>query len=233
MAYYVYDMETGMVIASHDEDTPRPIASVTKLVSSAVFYTDTELDDEVTITASDVATEGESGRLKAGDKYLARELVFPALLESSNDASSAQARVYPGDMLLAMHALANRADATDATFSDTSGLNGNRASARSLGKLLTLIAAEQPHLLDITKLNKFVHENTTWLNNNPLSELPGYLGGKHGYTHEAGRTAVAIYSDTIATGQERRVGYVVLGSSGLVDDVQALRAYTSANVRFE
>ncbi len=233
-SYYVFDLATGVPIATKDEETPRPIASVTKLIASTVFFTGAPLGQPVTINATDVATEGESGRLVAGDTYLARELIFPALLESSNDAAAVQARVYPGDMLAAMQALADRAEASDVSFADTSGLSsGNKASAHSLAKILTLIAAEQPHLFDITRLTKYVHTNTTWLNNNPLAILPGYRGGKHGYTNEAGRTAVAIFTDVIATGEPRQIGYVLLGSDDLKSDIAALRPYVSAATRLE
>lgn len=233
-SYYVFDLETGTPIAMKDEDTLRPIASVTKLISSTVFFTGAELGQEVTITAADVATEGVSGRLTAGDTYLARELLFPALLESSNDAAEAEMRIYPGDMLLEMHALANRAGANDASFNDASGLSaGNVASARSLAKLLTLIAREEPHLFDITRLTKYVHTNTTWLNNNPLASLPGYRGGKHGFTHEAGRTAVAVFIDVTSTGEPRQVGYVLLNTDDLLEDVKVLRAFTTEYTRME
>ncbi len=233
-SYYVFDLETGTPVVKKDEDTVRPIASVTKLIASTVFFTDAEMGQSVTITEGDVATEGESGRLVAGDTYVARELLFPMLLESSNDAAVAAQRVYSGDMLLAMHALANRADATDASFADTSGLSSqNVASARSLAKLLTLIAGEQPHLFDITRLTQYVHTNTTWINNNPLAGLSGYRGGKHGFTNEAGRTAVAVFIDLTSTGEPRQFGYVLLGSDDLRADVEALRAFVTTNTRLE
>ena len=223
---YVFDIETGQVIFNLNGDDTLPIASVTKLFSSAVYYTSIDLEKEITITESDVAVEGDSGRLEAGQTYLARELLFPALLESSNDAASAQLRLADGDMILSMNALARRYEASDTIFIDSSGLSSqNQSSASSLAKLLRAIVFEYPYIMDITKLEKYVLEDVTWLNNNPLSKLEGYQGGKHGYTHEANRTAAVIYMEPVTGGADRLVGYVVLGSDDLVSDISTLRNY--------
>ena len=40
------------------------------------------------MTQDDVAAEGRAGKLEAGQKYVLRDLLFPLLLESSNDAAA-------------------------------------------------------------------------------------------------------------------------------------------------
>ncbi len=233
-AYYVFDTLTGTPLLAQNETASLPIASITKLIAGTIYFRDVDPLQVVTVTSADVAAEGEAGRLVAGDTYTARDMLFPALLESSNDASEIQQRLHPNDLLLSMHALANRADATDVTFADASGLSAqNAASAQSVGKLLMLIAREQPHVIDITRLSQFVHTNTTWINNSPLASLAGYGGGKHGYTHEAGRTAAALFTDVLADGTEREIGYVVLNSDDLRADVETLRRHVSTYTRLE
>lgn len=222
---YVFDVETGMELSAKDADTARPIASITKLFSSAAFYNQGDLEREVVVTEGDIATEGVAGRLKVGQSYTARELLFPALLESSNDASVAQARVSEHDLILSMYAFARRYDATDVSFFDTSGLSSqNVASARSLGRLATALFMEEPQLFDITRLKQYVASETTWLNNSPFITMSGYRGGKHGYTNEANRTAVAFFNETMSDGRERLIGYVLLGSDDLRGDMLQLRA---------
>lgn len=222
---YVFDVETNTPLLQRDSDTVRPIASVTKLFSSAAFYKQDSLEQPVTITDSDVATEGEAGRLEPGQLYTARELLFPALLESSNDAAVAQARVSERDLILSMYAFANRYDATDVSFADTSGLSAdNTASARSLASLVRALLEEQPQIFDITRLKQYVAEETTWLNNSPFIGMDGYEGGKHGFTYEANRTAAVFFSEPAADGSTRLVGYVLLGSDNLRRDIELLRS---------
>jgi serine-type D-Ala-D-Ala endopeptidase (penicillin-binding protein 7) len=222
---YVFDVETNIPLLERDSDTVRPIASITKLFSSAAFYKQDSLEQPITIVASDVATEGDAGRLEEGQTYSARELLFPALLESSNDAAVAQARVSERDLMLAMYAFANRYDATDVSFADTSGLSAeNTASARSLARLVQALWQEQPQIFDITRLKQYVAEKTMWLNNSPFIGMEGYVGGKHGFTYEANRTATVFFSEPTAEGATRLVGYVLLGSADLRSDIELLRS---------
>jgi D-alanyl-D-alanine carboxypeptidase len=224
-AYYVFEVETGAELTAKNPDMVRPLASVTKLISSAVFFDTAELTGTIAVTERDVATPGASGRLQVGEEYSLRELVFPALLESSNDASTMQARSVSetDDLIKRMNEYTEALGLPDTHFVDPSGLSPeNVSSPRSLSILLRTLVEEQPHLIDITKLRKYVGSTTTWLNNSPLASMSAYAGGKHGYTPEAGRTAVVMFEER-TQGTTRTIGYIVLGSDDLVHDITALR----------
>ncbi|MEY3784476.1 MAG: hypothetical protein RLZZ230_798 [Candidatus Parcubacteria bacterium] len=217
-AYGVFDMETGELLLSQDANESLPIASVTKLFTAAELLREEDsLDETVTITDNDVATEGRSGKLEIGQTYKAHELLFPLLLESSNDAATALART------IAPIPLAGE------ILSDGSGLSSqNKASVSQLATEVKNLYISMPHLFDITTLSQHVGEYTGWVNNSPVKDMVGYKGGKHGYTEAAGRTLVAIFAEPSLDNQE--FGYILLGSDDIKADTLALRAAVANSV---
>jgi D-alanyl-D-alanine carboxypeptidase len=212
----------------HDATTPRPLASITKLASAAAFFDHAELAATTSLTWSDLNTYGEAGRLQYGDVLTHHQLLFPLLMESSNDAAAAMERI-DTELIAQMEALAAEAGAA-VTFADASGLSTeNRASAEALAVLGRHLFAHYPHLIDISRREEhLLTEDRAWVNNNPFISDPRYRGGKHGYLPEAGRTALAFFEEELA-GETFLIGYVVLGSGPLPESVGALREYLSTH----
>jgi D-alanyl-D-alanine carboxypeptidase len=232
-AYVVFDAVSGAVLAAQNADTPLPVASITKLPAAAAAEVVVPLEATTTITWSDVNAEGRAGKLVAGEVYSYRELLFPLLLESSNDAAAAIERTYDRQVVTAMNEIAQAYGATTTRFVDTSGLSAeNVASARDLALLTTRLYAAHPYIFDISTLSQYVGPSTGWVNNSPVAAQPGYLGGKHGYTEAAGRTIVALFDETFTAGR-REIGYVILGSANLASDMETLRGFVRSSVRFE
>ncbi len=232
-SFAVFDVTTGAVLAAQDADTPYPVASVTKLPAAAVAEVVVPLEATTTLTWDDVAAEGRAGKLEAGQEYTYRELLFPLLLESSNDAAAVIERSYREQVVAAMNEIATAYGASSTRFVDASGLSDqNVASARDVALITTRLYAAHPYIFDITTLSQYISHETGWINNNPVVHEEGYLGGKHGYTEAAGRTIVALFDEPFTAGR-RQVGYVVLGSSNLAADVATLREFVRSSVRFE
>jgi D-alanyl-D-alanine endopeptidase (penicillin-binding protein 7) len=212
----------------------RPIASVTKLLSAALFYEHATATNRATITWSDVNTDGRSGRLQAGQEYTYKDLLFPALLESSNDASVVMNRVAPVDLIKEMNQYSLEHGLSQTMFADASGLSDrNVSTAYELGLLSSALYEEFPHIFDITRLKTYINHINSWMNNNPFVYDEGYRGGKHGYTYAANRTVVAFFDEELQSGQVRTIGYVLLGSDGLQTDMKHLRAYVQRSVSYE
>ena len=230
---YIFDVETGKEIASKEKNRELPIASVTKLLTASLFYRDAPLEATTSIVWNDVTAEGESGKLRYGQVYSYRELMYPLLLESSNDAGVTMLRVQPL-LLDAMNAYVKERGLVHTILADTSGLSSkNISTAGELGTVMSHLYRDFPHIFDITRLSQFIGTNTGWRNNNPLVQEEGYRGGKHGFTYEANRTDVAFFEEKIASGQERMIGYVLLGSDNIKNDIDILRAQVVQNVYLE
>lgn len=216
-AYGIFDVETGEILLSHNDDKNLPIASVTKLFTAKTVMDNNNLDQIITITEADVATLGRAGKLATGQTFSVHELLFPLLLESSNDAGTALVRNV-GTIMLGERSLA-----------DGSGLSAqNISSVNQLAIEIRNLYINYPHIFDITKLSQKVGEHTVWVNNSPVLDLPGYQGGKHGYTEVAGRTIVAIFTEPALNNRE--IGYIVLGSKNLRNDIITLRSLIENSV---
>jgi D-alanyl-D-alanine carboxypeptidase (penicillin-binding protein 5/6) len=92
------DAASGKVLWSRAPDTPRPIASITKVMTALVVLRDGNLDQPITVTHAAVRYvrrhDGTSAGLKAGDVLTARELLNAMLLPSGCDAAFLLASAY-------------------------------------------------------------------------------------------------------------------------------------------
>lgn len=230
-SFVVFDPETGAVLLEQAADTKRAIASITKLMTAAAVLESTTAEAVVTITPADTRSPGVVGAVKLGEEYTAYQLLFPLLLTSSNHVSDALLRT-DAELVARMNQLAGAWGLTQTAFADASGLlPDNYSTARELALMTTKLRAEAPHVFDISRLSQYGGPYTGWRNNNPFAGEAGYIGGKHGYTEVAGRTVVALFTETLS-GTSRELGYVLLGSADLIADMAQLRAYTSSQVSY-
>jgi D-alanyl-D-alanine carboxypeptidase len=228
-AFAVFDPETGKVIAASNSDTVLPIASVTKLLTAATVLRTVDAATSYTVEEVDVAAHGRAGRLTSGETYDAYELLFPLLLESSNDAAAVYERATGRDIVRRMNGYAKELGAHTLVVADASGLSdANRASVRDLVSLASVLYTKEPHVFDISRLSKRAGPYVGWSNNSPVLDAT-YRGGKHGFTEAAGRTLVAMFAESFTSG-EKTVGYVLLGSDDLKADMKLLREYVAASV---
>lgn len=231
-AFGVFDLLSGEMLVSHNETDVLPIASVTKLATASVLVANYDLEQKVYIEESDLLGEGRAGSLEVGEEYTYRDLLFPLLLESSNDAAEAYERTTEGVLVKKMNQLAEELQLVSTNFVDTSGLaDTNQSSVLDLASLLRHIHQETPLVLDISQLRNYVTINKTWTNNSPVREAD-YRGGKHGYTEAANRTAVALFAEDFSVG-ERQLIYVILGSNNLTADTEILRNFVAKSVTYQ
>lgn len=231
-AYVVFDPETGAVLYAYNSSEPLPIASITKLFAAAAIVDSFELEDTTVLSWADVAAHGTAGRLESGQAYSYRDLLFPLLLSSSNDAALTfrrRSEAVDDSVVSRAQRLASRI-APSIQFADASGLSaGNIASAADLAQATSQLRKTHPYVFDITRLRSYVGPYHGWQNNSPFIDDRSYRGGKHGFTNAAGRTAVAFFNEEIA-GHEWLLGYVVLGSSDLQADMSVLRTQVRNSV---
>lgn len=233
-AWGVFDAGTGKLLFGRNADTARPIASVTKLMTAEVALATMNLEATTTLSERAVATEGWAGSLAAGDTMTIRELLFPLMLSSSNDAAEAIAEGAGRNVFLEeMNQTAAGLGMESTHYDDPSGLSPKSvSSAEDLAKLLAHLMRERPYLVSITGLSKYIGEEHTWKNINPASSVSTFEGGKHGFTDEAGKTLAAIFDEPLANGETKAIAIVLLDSDDLKADVAALRAFLNTHVAY-
>jgi len=208
-------------------DTPVPIASVSKLMTALVILSsELPLAEKIRIEPADATLSGNTqSHLAIGSSWSRTQLLEWLLVVSDNRAAAALARSIPGgwpEFKYAMRMLATQMQLFSFDFGDASGLSAiNRASARDLGILLTLLA-QQPGFRALstktsvgnaTNINRFAHDRSVAL-----------LTGKTGFTSAAGyclAQAEQFGDQTFAL--------VVLHArdkDSRAADMNALRAYT-------
>lgn len=232
-AWIAFDAATGEVFAEKNANAQLPIASVTKLPAASLVFRMHDPWATTTVSWRDTAAEGRAGKLVAGEEYDLHTLMFPLLLESSNDAAAVFSRTV-ATLTDDMNGYSTSLGLTHTAFADTSGLSdANVSTAEELAAMLRDLYTESRHVLDITALPSYIRGEHGWINNNPFVDVPEYRGGKHGYTPAARHTAVAVFEERLRGGNTRPVGYVVLGSDNLEGDMTALREYVRDHVQYE
>jgi serine-type D-Ala-D-Ala carboxypeptidase (penicillin-binding protein 5/6) len=224
----IFDPDSGVLLKGSNDTAVRPVASVAKLVTAAAVLASGQATASVTITPSDVAAEGRAGRLAVGDSRTLYQLLFPLLLESSNDAAAAIARVLGVSFDTAVRSLQHNAGMTQTVIADAAGASaGTVSNVHDLAAFFAYLRHSAPHVLDITVLRAYIAEKGAYYNVNPARSFDTFSGGKHGYTSEAGRTFIGTFA---LPGTDSEIGIVLLGSTNLTADITSLLSFGEALV---
>ncbi|MEA1889493.1 MAG: D-alanyl-D-alanine endopeptidase [Pseudomonadota bacterium] len=149
----------GNDVYTKDADKPRPIASITKLMTAMVTLdAKLPLEQKITIRKADRdRIRGTGSRLKYGARLSRKEMITLALMSSENRAAAALGRTYPGGMqafIKAMNKKAASLGMRNSHFDDPVGLkSGNVASARDLVTMVRA-ALKYPLIREATTTRK-------------------------------------------------------------------------------
>lgn len=216
---YVYDRTHDTVLLRKDEDDVRAIASISKLFTAHVAHRSSVIEQNALIEWQDYSTEGSAGALWLGEEYTVRELLFPLLLSSSNDAGTSILRTMGReDFNTGLTQLYSDASLSHTEITDPTGLyETNTSTARELAQFLVFLEREDPYILDITTVSSHVGKYRGWINNSPARAYDTFRGGKHGYTPEAGRTFAGLFET-----EHAKYVVVLLGSDDVADDLEKI-----------
>jgi D-alanyl-D-alanine carboxypeptidase len=243
-SFLVADLDTREVILEKDMRTPRPIASVSKLMTALVSLEVLNQFRVTTVSKAAASAYGDAGGLLAGEQISTGNLIYPLLLSSSNDAAETVAE-YNGRawFVRQLNEKSKSIGLTETHFEDPSGLSpGNVSSARDLFVLARHLYQSKQHVLDVTlKKEKTVPaldyaRAHTWENINYFLTRggnEGYVGGKTGFTDEAQHTLAAIFKLPLDEFEERTIAIVILGSENGESDARALLAYLRTYVFYK
>ena len=231
-AWILYDDTFDQVLASEQADTRREVASTTKMMTALVVLDEAGVDDLVEISeAADAVGESEIGLVAGEDPWTVGDLLTSMLTRSANDAAVALAQHVGGSIdgfADLMNLKAKELGLENSQFKNPHGLDapGHFSSARDLltvalagldnATFAQIVQLESANMPDTPEGEPRVAIATNLL----LSEYPGTIGVKTGYTDLAGLTLVAA-----AERDGRRLFVVVLNSEAHFADASALLDY--------
>ncbi|OGI89669.1 hypothetical protein A2911_02605 [Candidatus Nomurabacteria bacterium RIFCSPLOWO2_01_FULL_40_15] len=234
-AYSVGDLDTGEIILEKNPDQKFPIASVSKLMTALVLKETANQEDFIQVSKQALLTQGENGNLRLNEKIKISDILYPLLLESSNDA--AEAIAINGERDIFIQKMNNRAKdlgLSDTSYEDPSGLSPkNISTANNLFSLAKYIKEKKADLFEITTQKSFKNEAHVWFSNNQFTKTEGYLGGKSGYTDESKQTVVSLFSVPLSpTLGPRHLAITLLKSNDRKKDVENILKYLKQNIYY-
>lgn len=196
------------------------------------------LNKIVEITKSAVEAEGDSGSLLIGEKIKAGELLKIMLIASSNDAARAIAEDITkknnlkeegiGYFVGLMNDFAKKEGLADTHFTNSDGIDerDNYSTAKDIVKLSGNLLKDYPEIFEITRIDKINIKSDDGKNDHLikntdklLGSLPGIIGGKTGYTDEAGESLLLAVEDP---NHQHRIIAVVIGANGRFTEMEKL-----------
>lgn len=231
----VLDLESGVVLASHQPSAVRPVASLTKLLTAIAVLRHAHEDDVVTVSARAVAVgrRGADMKLEVGERIRVKDLLAGLLIPSANDAAVALAEHVSGSekaFARAMEETARSLGLSRTRAENATGFDSiaHFSSAYDVALLLST-AWRDPDLglflraesLDVASVggNRVHHLRTT---NRLLGIRADILGGKTGLTEEAGENLAVVAESP----DGHPVVAVVLGSPDRFSDMENLLNWT-------
>jgi D-alanyl-D-alanine carboxypeptidase (penicillin-binding protein 5/6) len=198
-AWLVADLDSGDIIAARDPHGRHRPASIIKVLIATEALRELPIHKVVAGTQDDANAEGTKVGVGENGFYSINDLLHGLLMHSGNDAAHALAAQLGGidTAVQKVNDLAGKLGGRDTRAATPSGLDGPgmSTSAYDLG-LFYRYAWQNPTFADIVATRTFDFPGRGDVgypienDNQLLYNYPGALGGKTGYTDDAGQTFV-------------------------------------------
>ncbi len=235
LSAYIIEEPCGAKLFAFNENTRYPPASLTKLMTALVAAKNADLDTVITspldgFTLS-LESDGTAMGVELGEKLSLRDLIYGMLLRSGNDAALIIAQYIGGseeEFVRMMNAEATELGLKDTNFTNAHGLDNPRlfVSAHDIAIIAHELLSD-PELAEIVRTASYIPD---W-DKGPLENInlfltnyPGAIGVKTGFTPTANQTIVAA-----ATQEDRTLLVSVLHSISDYDDARALLDWAFAS----
>ncbi len=196
----VVECTTGRILHELNSEIPLPMASTTKIMTAITAIEYGELSSTVTASAYAASTEGSRMELRTGDSLTLHDLIVALLFVSANDGATAIAEHISGDetsFALLMTNKAREIGCKNTSFANAHGLDakGHYTTANDLAKIAAYAIKNEVFYEIVSSAKKDIIINgksVTFYNKNKLKSMYPYgIGGKTGFTDDAGRCLVS------------------------------------------
>lgn len=221
------DVESHSNMFSRGEHIPRPIASITKLMTAYIILEENDPNAVVTVSDNAAGTLGSSMRLVAGEEITVHDLLKGLLINSGNDAAYALAEYNAGSVEAFVDKMNERADQLgmiNTEYKNPTGLDASGAysTAHDQALLATHLLGDDSiraiisiQSTEVTSLSGLTHQLTS---TNLLLGQMGIQGMKTGRTQNAGECLI-----TVAEGDDgQEILTIVLASKNRFGDTKIL-----------
>jgi len=221
------DADSGRVLFSKEGEVMRPMASTTKILTCILALEEGDLEAEVPVSERAAAQPEVHLRMREGQTFYLKDLLYSLMLESHNDTAVAIAEYIGGSVegfVEMMNAKAQELGCENSHFVTPNGLDEedeggvHSISAEDLATIMSYCITKSPkaeEFLEITRTNSYTFTDVSGMSshscqnhNSFLTMMDGALSGKTGYTGDAGYCYVG------ALEREGRTFVVALLGSG-------------------
>lgn len=250
----ITDLDSGQVLLDKNAGEPLPIASLIKLMTGVVASELIYLERSIRVLPSMLSGLFQESILSsnifspflagisfiAGKSYTAFDLLYPLLMQSSNEAASIIASFIGKDkFIVEMNRKAASLAMSETQFADSSGKdNRNISTAKDLAKLARYILEKRKFLFDISKGKNYLAFGPLNFgdlkNYNEFVDYENLIGVKNGETRAAGQTLLTVWN--LRSGEnsaEKRIAIIVLGSEDRKEDTTSLLGWLKNNFNLQ
>ena len=237
-SYILVDYDSGMVIAAKNPDLILPPASITKIMTSYLAFTELQnktldLKDEVLVSKNAWKTGGSKMFIEVGKKVRIDELLHGIITSSGNDASVAMAEHISGNeetFAIYMNQMAESLGMTNTNYANSTGLPDEDlyTTATDIALLSRALIKDFPREYKLYSQKEYVFNKIKQYSRNKLLYLDDSVDGiKTGFTKNAGYCLA-----TSAKRGSRRLISVVLGAKSPDQRTKASKALLEYGFRF-
>ncbi|MBT3549279.1 MAG: D-alanyl-D-alanine carboxypeptidase [Gammaproteobacteria bacterium] len=237
-SYILIDYDSGMVIASKNPDLVLPPASITKIMTSYLAFTELHnktlgLHDEVLISKNAWQTGGSKMFIEVGKKIKVQELLHGIITTSGNDASVAMAEHISGNeetFAIYMNQMADSLGMHNTNYANSTGLPNESlyTTARDISILARALIKNFPIEYKLYSQKEYVFNDIKQYSRNKLLYLDDSVDGiKTGFTKKAGYCLA-----TSAKRGSRRLISIVLGAKSPDQRTKASKSLLEYGFRF-
>jgi D-alanyl-D-alanine carboxypeptidase (penicillin-binding protein 5/6) len=237
-AFILQDFNSGRVIADKAPDESVEPASITKLMTAYVVFSELRegniaLNDMVTVSEKAWRTPGSRMFIEVDKQVSVEDLLKGMIVQSGNDATVALAEYIAGSedtFATLMNRHAEELGLTGSHFTNSTGLPDpeHYMTARDIARLTARMIAEFPEYYKWYSQKEFTYNDITQYNRNKLLWRDDSVDGvKTGHTDSAGYCLV-----TSALKDGMRLISVVLGTGSENARAEASQALLNYGFRF-
>ena len=237
-AYVLMDFDSGMILASSNKDLTLPPASITKMMTAYLAFTELKennvsLSEDILVSKKAWKTGGSKMFIEVGKKIKFKDILQGVITVSGNDASVALAEHISGDentFAIYMNQMAKNIGLVNTNYTNATGLPNDSlyTTAEDIALLSRSLISNFPDLYKLYSTKSFKFNDIKQYSRNKLLFIDDNVDGiKTGFTNAAGYCLASS-----AKRGNRRLIAVVMGAPTPDIRIQSSRTLREYGVRF-